>query len=207
MSPGPEIQTVMLASKPLSEKRQRSAALLPPAGRCSVTGFPARVQTLFAVENGPMAATSRSTSSSAVEMPAVVGSTTTMFCPVATGAAVVSGMEASEEFGGATTSSTTLLCVLPGFCTWMETAPATETSPAVTGAMHSVAEVQLVTRAVPATHIADPDELPAGTNPLPSTSSVKPCAAPAYTLAGCSAIMFAPVEMVTAAVPDCVESS
>jgi hypothetical protein len=42
---------------------------------------------------------------------------------------------------------------------------------------------------------------------LPSTRSVNPWAAPAYTLDGCSARRFAPVEIVTFAVPDCDVSS
>ena len=114
----------------------------------------------------------------------MVGSTTTMSCPLAAGAVLVKEMEASEAFGAATTSSTTLLCVPSGFCICTETDPATATSLALTGARHSVVELHVVARALPAIHTAEPTPEPVGTMPLPSICSVNPCAAPAYTLAG-----------------------
>src|SRR5271165_5926388 len=142
VSPGPEMETVMPASRPLSEKRHRSAVLLPLAGRCSVTGLPSSVQELLAVENAPMAATFRSTSSATVETPAVVGSTTTMFCPLALGVAPVKAIVASDEFGAATTRLATLLLLPSGFCTCTVTVPAIDTSLAFTGTIHCVTELQ-----------------------------------------------------------------
>src|ERR1700730_4806054 len=89
----------------------------------------------------------------------------------------------------------------------METLPEEETSAAVTGAVHSVTGLHVVVRAVPAISSVEPGP---GADPaklLPSTRSVKPFAAPAYTLAGCRARMFAPVAMATLARPDCDGSS
>src|SRR5947209_10104940 len=89
----------------------------------------------------------------------------------------------------------------------MDTLPAAATSAAVTGAVHSNGEMHVVTRAVPPISIAEPCPVLDGTKPLPSTRSVKPCAAPAYTLEGCNVRMLAPPEMVTFAIPDCEVSS
>src|SRR5260370_11616519 len=78
---------------------------------------------------------------------------------------------------------------------------------AVTGAVHSRVEAHVVIRAFPPTSITDPGPGLDAAKPLPSRRSVKPWAAPAYTLDGCSMRMFAPVEIVTFAMPDCDESS
>jgi hypothetical protein len=65
----------------------------------------------------------------------------------------------------------------------------------------------MVVREVPEIKITEPGPGLDAANPLPSTRSVKPSTAPTYTLEGCSVRMFAPVEMVTLARPDCVVSS
>ena len=116
MSPGPETVKVMLVSRPLSENMQMSAFAVPLDGRCSAIGLPPSVQELLTVENGPIAARFRSTSSSGSETPAVVGSTTTMSCAVAVGAPLVSEITSSETFGAATTSETPFELVPSGFC-------------------------------------------------------------------------------------------
>ncbi len=113
----------------------------------------------------------------------------------------------SDGFGVAATRDTTLEEAPFGFCTCMETLPAIDTSAAVTGAVHSNADTQVVVLAVPAMSIVELGPGLDGTNPLPSTRNVKPCAAPAYTLEGCNVRMFAPVERLTFAEPDCVGSS
>src|SRR5260370_30119803 len=89
----------------------------------------------------------------------------------------------------------------------MDTLPVTATSGAGTGAVHFSVEAHVVIRAVPPTSITDPGPGLDAAKPLPSRRSVKPWAAPAYTLDGCSMRMFAPVEIVTFAMPDCDESS
>src|SRR6266849_10418576 len=146
----------MLASRPLAEKRQRSAAASPVAGRCKATGFPASEQELLAVEKTPSAATFRSTSALGREAPAVVGSTTTMSFVVAEGAALVSEMISSEALGAATIRGTLLEVELSGLRTWTERLPGAETSAAVTGAVHSVTELHVVVRAVPAINKTEP---------------------------------------------------
>jgi hypothetical protein len=64
--------------------------------------------------------------------------------------------------------------------------------------------VQVVNRAVPPTTRVEPGPGLDGTNPLPLTSSVKPLAAPAYTLNGRIVTMFKAFETLTAATPDSV---
>src|SRR6266849_2577143 len=174
----------MLVSNPLCEKRQMSAVAVPLAGRCNGMGFPPRVQELFTVENTPSAATFKSRSRPGEETPAVVGSTTTMSFPVAPGAELLSAITSSEGFGGATTSDTAFDFVPFGFCICTETFPAIATSVAVTGAVHSSFEMHDVVLAVPAMSMVEPGPGLEATRPLPSTRSVKPCAAPAYTLDG-----------------------
>src|SRR4029077_17927748 len=102
-SPGPETLYVMLVSSPLCENRQISAVALPLNGGCSTTGLPPSVQLLFTVENVPRAATFKATSAPGTETPAVVGSTTTMSLPVATGHELVSVITSSEVAGATTT--------------------------------------------------------------------------------------------------------
>src|SRR5216684_2900234 len=108
----------MLASRPLAEKRQRSAAASPVAGRCKATGFPASEQELLAVEKTPSAATLRSTS------------------------ALVREMISSEGLGAVIIRERLLEVVLSGLRTWTERLPGAETSAAMTGAVHSVTEMQ-----------------------------------------------------------------
>src|SRR5260370_11016754 len=67
--------------------------------------------------------------------------------------------------------------------------------------------MHVVIRAVPPISIADAGPGLVAAKPLPSTRRVKPWAAPAYTLDGCSVRMFAPEEIVTFAMPDCEVSS
>src|ERR1700720_308273 len=92
----------MLVSRPLTEKRQMSAAATPVAGRCKGTGFSASEQELVAVENAPRAATLRSTSAFGRETPAVVASTTMMSLAVTEGAALVREITSSEALGATT---------------------------------------------------------------------------------------------------------
>ena len=67
----------MLVSKPDSENKQMSAAMVPLDGGTSGIGLPPRLQVLLEVLNVPSAATLRSRSSSSVSIPAVVGSAPT----------------------------------------------------------------------------------------------------------------------------------
>src|SRR5216683_1079269 len=184
-----------------------SAVAVPLAGRCSGIGLPPSVHELLAVEKGPSAATFRSTSLPGTDTPAVVASTTTMSFPVALGAALLSAIASSERFGAALTSDTTFDVLPSGFWICTDTLPAAAASAAVTGAVHESAEVQFVVRAVPAMSSVEPGPGLVAAKPLPSTRSVKPWAAPAYTLEGCKERMFAPVLMVTLAAPDCDVSS
>src|SRR5215469_10120316 len=197
----------MLVSNPLCENRHMSAVEVPLAGLGRGTGFPPSVQELFAVENSPNAATFRSNSLPGWEIPAVVGSTTTMSLPVAAVVELFRIITSSEGFGVATTSDTTFEAVPVGFWICTETFPAIATSAAVTGAVHWRVVEHVVVLAVPPMSIVEPGPGLDGTNPLPSTRSVKPCAAPAYTLEGCRVRIFTPVEMLTFATPDCVGSS
>ena len=87
----------------------------------------------------PSAATSRSTSSPGTDTPAVVGSTTTMSLPIAVGSPAVNTIASSEIFGVATIIGTAFDLPLSGFCICTLTLPASATSAAVTGAMHSPA--------------------------------------------------------------------
>src|SRR5215467_6155416 len=96
----------MLVSNPLRENRQISAVAVPLVGRFSGIGFPPSAQELFAVENAPSAATFRSKSLAGEEMPAVVGSTTTMSLPAAAGDELVSKMISSDGFGAVTINET-----------------------------------------------------------------------------------------------------
>src|SRR6266852_2383292 len=139
----------MLASRPLAEKRHMSAAASPAAGRGRGTGFPASEQELVAVEKTPSAATFRSTSAVGRETPAVVGSTTTMSFVEAEGAALASEMTSSEALS------------------------------AMTGAVHSVTELHVVMRAVPAINKTEPGPGVDAAKLPPSTRRVKPLAAPA----------------------------
>src|SRR6266478_4736011 len=155
----------MLASRPLAEKRQRSAAASPVAGRRKATGFPASEQELLAMEKAPSAA--------------VVGSTRTMSFVVAEGAALVREMISSEGLGAATTRETLLEVELSGLRTWTKRLPGAETSAEVTGAVHSVTEMQVVVRAAPAINKTEPGPGVEATKLPPSTRRVKPLAAPA----------------------------
>src|SRR5271166_1563865 len=197
----------MLASKPDCEKRQMSAAVMPEAGRTSGMGLPPRLQALVEVLKRPRAATLRSNETEELSMPALVGSTTMMFWPVEVGEAVVRVMTVSEVPRATTTRLTVLESVPPGFWIWMETLPICATSVLLMGAEQLFAELQVVTRAVPLRRSVEPGPGLDGMKPLPSTVRVKPSALPTYTLAGCRERIFVPVEMLTLAVPDCVESS
>src|ERR1700726_1254601 len=156
-----------------------SAAAAPVTGRCKGTGFPASEQELLAVEKTPRAASLRSTSAFGRETPAVVGSTTMMSLAAAEGAAAVSEIISSEAFGATTVRETLLDVVLSGLRIWTERLPGVETSAAVTGAVHSVTELQVVVRAEPAISRTEPGPEADGAKLLPSTRSVKPLAAPA----------------------------
>src|ERR1700674_1000239 len=68
-------------------------------------------------------------------------------------------------------------------------------------------ELQTVVRGVPAISMSEPGPGLEEMNPLPSTRRVKPCAPPAYALAGCSERMSAPLAIATLAVPACEVSS
>src|SRR5256714_13228136 len=197
----------MLVSSPPGEKRQISAAEVPLSGRCNATGLPASTQELFNVENRPSAATVRSTSAPGTETPAVVGSTTTMSFPVASGAALVSEITSSETLGAATTSDNAFDVLASGFRICTETLPTTATSAGVTGAVHCVTELHVVVRGVPPISNTAPGPGLVGAKLPPSTRSVKPLTPPAYTLAGCSARMVAPDAMATLAPPNCWASS
>src|SRR5215467_6773024 len=126
----------MLVSSPLCENRQISAVAVPVAGRGNGTGFPPSVQELFAVENSPSAATFKSKLLPGWEIPAVVGSTTTMSLPVAAGEELFRVITSSEGFGVATTRDTMFEAVPGGFWICTETFPAIATSAVVTGAVH-----------------------------------------------------------------------
>src|SRR5579883_1486054 len=105
----------MLVSKPDCEKRQMSAAEMPLAGRTSGTSLPPRLQALDEVSKTPSAATFRSKETVELSSPAVVGSTTVMFCPVETGNVLVSEITASLAPSAATTTDTLLESVPSGF--------------------------------------------------------------------------------------------
>src|SRR5260221_13934167 len=173
----------MLVSRPLTENKQMSAATTP---RCKGTGFPASEHELAVVEKTPRAATFRSTSAFGRETPAVVGSTTMMSLAVANGAALVREMISSEVLGPITVRETLLEVVPSGLRTWTERLRGTDTSAAVTGAVHSVTELHVVVRAVPAISKTEPGPGGEAAKLLPSTRRVKPLAAPAETLEGCS---------------------
>ena len=78
-------------------------------------GLPPRLQALVEVLKTPRAATLRSKETPAPSSPAVVGSTTVMFCPVEEGEALESATIVSLAPGRATTSETTLETVPSGF--------------------------------------------------------------------------------------------
>src|SRR5579859_359360 len=169
----------MLVSSPLAEKRHMSAAASPVEGRRRATGFPASVQELEAAEKTPSAATFKSTSALGRDMPAVVGSTTMMSWEPVEGAALVREITSSEALG-ATTIKETLLEVLPsGLRSCTDRFPGTATSATVTGAVHSVTELQLVVRAEPPISSTEPPLGAEMLKLLPSTRRVKPLAAPA----------------------------
>src|SRR5260370_8622626 len=197
----------MLVSNPLCEKMQTSAVAVPLLGRCSEIALPPRVHVLLLVTNGPNAATFKSRSLAGTETPAVVGSTTTMSFPVAAGNVLLRAITSSETFGAATISDTAFDFVPLGFRICTDKLPGTATSAAVTGVVHSRADVHFVIRELPPISIVHPGPGFEAVKPLPSTRSVKPWAAPAYTLDGCTLRMFAPVEIVTLAMPDCEASS
>src|SRR5882762_134250 len=169
----------MPVSSPLAEKRQMSAAATPLEGRSNGTGFPASEQEFVIVEKGPRAATFKSTPALGNETPAVVGSTTMMSLALAEGAEFVSEMSSSETLGAATTRETLFDVVLSGFRIWMERFPALATSVGVTGAVHSVTELHVVVRAVPAISRTEPGPGADAAKLLPSTRRVKPFAPPA----------------------------
>src|SRR5712671_96616 len=169
----------MLVSSPLAEKRQMSAAAIPLGGRSNGTGFPASEHELVMVENAPSAATFKSTPAFGKGTPAVVGSTTMMSLAVAVGAALVSVMSSSNTLGAATIRETLLEVVLSGLWIWMERFPALATSTGVTGAVHSVTELQVVVRALPAMSRTEPGPGAEAAKLLPSTRRVKPFAPPA----------------------------
>src|SRR6266851_2901741 len=169
----------MLVSSPLCEKIQMSAVEVPLAGRCSGIALPPSVHVLLAVMYGPSAATFKSRLLPGTETPAVVGSTTTMSFPVAAGALLLSAITSSETFGAATISATAFDFVPFGFCICTDKLAAAATSTAVTGAVHSSAEVHVVMRAVPPIIIAEAGPGLDAAKPLPFTRSVKPWAAPA----------------------------
>src|SRR5579884_300610 len=183
-SPGPETAYAIPVSSPLSEKMHMSTVAVPLAGRVIGIGFPAKVQLLFTVEKIPSAPTFRSTDAPGASTPAVVGSTTVMSTPSASGAELVRLIAASDAFGAATTSGTLFDFDPSGFCTCTLTLPGEATSEAKTGAVHSPLLVQFVVRSAPPINNADPGPGLEAANPLPSTRSVKPFAPPAYTLAG-----------------------
>src|SRR5882672_12961628 len=134
----------VLVSCPLCEKMQMSEVVVPLVGRCKGIALPPSVHALLAVLNCPNAPTFGSTSLPGTETPAVVGSTTTMSFPVATGALPLRAITSSETFGATTISTTAFEDLPPGLWIWTDKLPATATSAAVTGAVHSSAEVQAV---------------------------------------------------------------
>src|ERR1051326_1295328 len=128
----------MPESSPLAENKQISTAAVPVAGRSSGTRLPAREQELFATENSPRAATSRSTSLDDVETPAVAGSTTTMSWATAEADALVREMEASTMFCAMVIWGTVLEVELSGLRTWTGMLPTAATSAGEIGAVHAV---------------------------------------------------------------------
>src|SRR2546427_8318602 len=102
----------MLVSNPLCEKMQMSAVTVPLTGRCSGIALPPRVHVLLLVTNRPSAATFKSKSLPGTEIPAVVGSTTTMSFPVAAGAMLLSAITSSEEHTSELQSQSNLVCRL-----------------------------------------------------------------------------------------------
>src|SRR5689334_12578904 len=169
----------MLVSNPPCEKRQMSVVAAPLADLCNGIGLPPSEQELVAVENAPSAAMLRSRSLPSEEVPAVVGSTTTMSLPAAAGNELVSAMISSDGFGVTTISTTEADAAPFGFRTCTETFPAIATSAADTGAVHSCADTHVVALALPAMSNAEPGPGLEAAKPLPSTRRVNPCAAPA----------------------------
>src|ERR1700680_4577729 len=159
----------MLASSPLCEKRQTSTVATLLCGRVSITGLPPSVQELFIAEKMPSAATSKSTSLPGTDTPAVVGSTTTMSLPETSGAPALNEITSSDALGTATTNDTAFDSAPPGFCTCTLTLPASATSAAVTGAIHSCVVLQLVVRAVPPISNTAPVPDVDAANPVPIT--------------------------------------
>src|ERR1041384_701223 len=162
-----------------------SVVAAPLAGRGSTTGFPAREQVFVPTEKTPRAAIFRSKSSPGKEIPAVVGSTTTMSILLASGASFVRAMLPSLTFGAATTSVTEFERVPSGFWSCTMRLPAVATSDANTGALHAAALVQFVVLAVSPISKVDPGPGLDKAKLPPSTRNVNPLAPPAKTLAGC----------------------
>src|SRR5258708_19302687 len=123
------------------------------------------------------------------------------------GNVMLSAITSCETFGAATISDTAFDFVPLGFRICTDNVAGTGTSGAGTGVVHSRADVHVVIREVPPISIVEPGPGFEAVKPLPSTRSVKPWAAPAYTLDGSNVRMFAPVEIVTLAMPDCEASS
>src|SRR6266851_10355569 len=107
------------------------------------------------------------------------GSTTTMSLAVAEGAALVREMISPDGLRAATMRETLLEVELSGLRTWTERLPAVETAAAVTGAVHSVTELHVVVRAVPAINKTEPGPGVEAMKLPPSTRRMKPLAAPA----------------------------
>src|SRR5258708_18928713 len=105
----------MLVSSPFCAKMQMSTVDVPVVGRGNEIALPPRVHEFVLVTNRPSAAIFKSRSIPGTEIPAVVGSTTTMSFPLAAGALLLRAITSSEGFGAATISVTTFDLVLLGF--------------------------------------------------------------------------------------------
>src|SRR5258708_25789203 len=98
------------------------------------------------------------------------------------GNVMLSAITSSETFGAATISDTAFDFVPLGFRICTDKLPGTATSAAVTGVVHSRADVHVVIREGPPISIVEPGPAFEPVKPLHSTRNVKPWAAPAYTL-------------------------
>src|SRR2546426_9808753 len=196
-SPAPETLYVSPASSPLFENTQMSASAVPEAGRTSVTGAPTSAQELLTTETIPSAATFKSTFGPSADVPAVLGSTTTMSFPVAEGAALESAMASSPEVCGTTTSAAWFDATPSGFLIWMERFPAMATSAALSVVVQSELVAHVVVRADPPVTITEPGPGLLAAKPPPCTRSVNPSDAPAKMLAGRRVTMAGPGDIGT----------
>ncbi len=204
MSPpgGPVKAYVNVGSSPFPFT-QMLTVVVPEAGRVTVSGEPCAPQ-LFPPVRGPMKSTLI-----AADSAAVVGSTTTMSLPFATGSPALNAIASSDRSNGAITNGTGFdsACDGPGFCTWTVSVAAACTSAGVSAIVQLVAAGQVVLRGAPFRSITDPEPPLPATKFIPWTVNGKPSTAPAITLDGRIREISGPDVSAIVLVPDIVESA